>query len=88
MTAAAVGLCLRPRIFPPLEGVREPEEQEGDSGTEHADVPDMQNSPSSYTSTSVRFLQLRHPHGLQGVLQIHQAAASVTPSANIAHLQP
>ena len=74
MAAAAVGLCLRPRIFQPLEGTGDPDEQEGESGTDQADVAEMQSSPSSYTATSVRFLQLRHPHGLQGVLQIHQAA--------------
>ena len=69
--AARVGLCLRPRRFAP-----KPECPAEDASPSRPANMSSQDSPAAvsagYSSTEVRFLPLRHPHGLQGVLQVHQ----------------
>ena len=71
--AAAVGLGIRPRRFfkptmSPVDGVCEAE-------MEGSPDPRVQasNAGPSYMSTNVKYLELRHAHGVQGVLQLHQA---------------
>ena len=72
--AAAVGLCIRPRRFPPMPSAESP----GCPPSMDAESPpDESPPPTAYTATDMKFLQLRHVHGMQGVLQVHQACVSV-----------
>ena len=72
--AAAVGLGIRPRRFQkPAPGVDEGQVNGAVDGSP-AHSEENPGSGTNYSSTDVRFLQLRHAHGVQGVLQVHQAS--------------
>ena len=85
--AAAVGLGIRPRRFkvPALPAA------EGDSPgpLDGSPVQSHENSGNvtNYSFTDVRFLQLRHAHGVQGVLQVHQAPPAQLKSMFMKHLR-
>ena len=77
--AAAVGLCLRPRRFPPKEENHAEEASPAQDETVAEEAP----ATSVYSSTQVKFLPLRHPHGLQGVLQVHEAGPSAVSNFRV-----
>ena len=69
VSAAGVGLCLRPRLFP----LKEEAASEQGSPREGPPLPEEAPSAVACSSTTAKFLPLRHPHGLQGVMQLHEA---------------
>ena len=65
-----MGLCIRPRRFPPLAAADSP--GENDPGVDAESTANV-GPGNEYSATETKFLQLRHAHGIQGVLQVHQA---------------